>query len=1047
LVIYAGQSLEAWLEFGAATPQIILHFAPQAGEARASGGQRLSSQQVSELPLNKRDFSQLLLLAAGTKTDTNGAANFTEQFSVNGQRGSTAVFALDGVNSTDSALGGATFTNFNVDAIQEISASSGVMPAEIGDGAASFTNVITKSGSSQIHGSVFEFLRNAAFDARNFFDRRTLALPGRIPPFIRNEFGFTNGGPVVFPGLYNGRDRTFYFGEYQGFRQVLGTTQVFPVPTAEEREGIDQTAFPGDVLMVPVAASIAPILARYPLPNDPEGPYGARTDSTASKVSTVSDQFSIRLDHRISNVAQLYARFTLDNVTGPTTNPDQTAIDPSFAITFFDHQRNLGLHYSRTLSPNLTSDAAFGFQRSTPSFPTLNTTQPGMVFGDGSYEPFNSAAGRSSGAFGNVFQFQENLSYVHRTHTFKLGLEVRLIRDTTIFGSEPNGKYTFGRGPAYSPVDIPSISGLHNVQVGDPLPDALSGFLTATPFSYEITAAPLIFPQGDHQGESAIHHEAYSFYFQDSWKITPRFVVNYGLRYEVNTPFREAHHLSSSGVFVGPDGRAAPVWEPGVQEKWLVNLQPAYNMDWAGWEPRLSLEWRVREKTRLHAGAAVATLFPLSWQIDSTVDSTPFLCDFLNTAGPQSPVPFLDSVQTLSLPPVYTPEGQPIYPTGRSTDAPPNTEMDLLRFQQDLALLSPSHQIQPTAAFSMAKNFVNGYVPTYTAGLDHDIGDVQLSASYVATVGVKLANNALPNAYGGADPGFAPFTLFGPGGQILGGYGPELLLVSSSHSTYHALQANVAKTSPRAGLGVQASYTFSKSLDDTSSPLAGLSSPSYGTLLGSWAQDPRNPGAEKGPSTFDLRHAFTLTLIYELPLSHVPLFSRAGRRLTTGWQLLNITTLTSGPPFSVYSGIQQTGFGAGGGDRPDQVGVPVFSTGRKVRNDYFGLGANNGSFFSIPINVPGGTGPNHGRFGTLGRDTFYGPAYHNFDCALIKDTPLRHRGQSDAMSAQFRAEFFNVFNLVTFGLPANILEGSGFGQINNTTGTSRQIQFSLKLLF
>jgi hypothetical protein len=373
--------------------------------------------------------------------------------------------------------------------------------------------------------------------------------------------------------------------------------------------------------------------------------------------------------------------------------------------------------------------------------------------------------------------------------------------------------------------------------------------------------------------------------------------------------------------------------------------------------------------------------------------------------------------------------------------------MDVLRFQRDLALLTPSHQIQPIATIAMAKNFANGYVPTYTGGFDYDLRDIRLSASYVATVGVRLASNVFPNAYGGADPAYAPFTMFGPNGQIVGGYGPEYFLTSGSHSTYHALQANAAKTSSRAGLGVQASYTFSKSLDDTSSALAGFSPPSSGALLASWPQDPRNPGSDKGPSTFDHRHTFALTLIYELPLAHVGLLRRAGQGLTSGWQLLNITTLMSGPPFSVYSGIQQTGLGAGGADRPDQVGVPDFSTGRKVREDYFGLGANNGSFFSIPINVPGGTGPNQGKLGTLGRDTFQGPAYHDLDFALIKDTPLWHRGQSEPTSIQARAEFFNVFNLVNFGLPANILRGSGFGLISSTSGTSRQIQFSLKLLF
>src|SRR6266851_2922258 len=202
----------------------------QSTGTQASGGQTLSSAEVSSLPLNTRDFSKLLLLAAGTMTDTNGAANFTAQFAVNGQRGTATVFALDGFDTTDPEMGGATFSNFNVDAIQEVQASSGVMLAELGHGAASFTNVVTKSGTNQVHGSFFEFARNAAFDARNYFDHKSVADERRIPPFVRNEFGFTNGGPVVLPHLYNGRDRTFYFGQYQGFRQVLGTTQVFPVP-------------------------------------------------------------------------------------------------------------------------------------------------------------------------------------------------------------------------------------------------------------------------------------------------------------------------------------------------------------------------------------------------------------------------------------------------------------------------------------------------------------------------------------------------------------------------------------------------------------------------------------------------------------------------------------------------------------------------------------------------------------------------------------------------------------------------------------------------
>src|SRR6266478_7381461 len=310
-----GQELRVVVTQGAANPQ-------------ASGGEHLSTGEVSSLPLNERDFSKLLLLAAGTMTDTNGAANFTQQFAVNGQRGSAAVFAMDGADTTDPELGGATFSNFNVDAIQEVQSSSGVMPADTGHGAAGFTNVVTKSGSNQVHGSLFEFVRNAAFDARNFFDHKSDLDTRRLPPFARNEFGVTNGGPLFVPHIYDGRGKTFYFAEYQGFRQVLGTTQVFPVPTQAERQGIDTTTFPGDkltpgdTLTVPVSSSIADLLARYPLPNDPHGAYGARTYATSSKVDTNTDQASLRLDHRFSDKATLFLRFSRNQVTGPITNPD-----------------------------------------------------------------------------------------------------------------------------------------------------------------------------------------------------------------------------------------------------------------------------------------------------------------------------------------------------------------------------------------------------------------------------------------------------------------------------------------------------------------------------------------------------------------------------------------------------------------------------------------------------------------------------------------------------------------------------------------------------
>ncbi len=1013
---------------------------------QGSGGEHLSGGEVSTLPLNQRDFSKLLLLAAGTMTDTNGAANFTQQFAVNGQRGVTSVFAIDDADTSDPELGGATFANFNVDAIQEVQSSSGVMPAEIGHGAAGFNNVITKSGSNLVHGSAFEFLRNAAFDARNFFDHTNPLDPRRIPPFARNEFGVTNGGPVVLPGLYDGRGKTFYFGEYQGFRQVLGTTQVFAVPTAAERQGTDTTTFPGDTLTVPVSAAIAPLLARYPLPNEPQGPYGARTYAASSKVVTNTDQFSIRIDHRLSEKAQLLTRFSLNQVRGPTTNPDQTAIDPSFGVNFFDHQRSGVVKYTRTLSPRLSFSTAFGYIRSTPFFPAANHSDPGIAYGDGLFEGFNSADGSIFGSYGNVYQLKHDMMYTRGSHSFKWGVEIRANRDATIFGTNPSGLYSFGGGTAFSPVFIPSASGTHDIHPGDPLPDSLTGLLTATPYSYTVSAASSLTPVGDKFDEASVRREAYNFYFQDAWKVTPKLAINYGLRYDLNSRIKESKHRTSVAEPVDASGKLTSFSAPGATQVFLYNPQPIYPLDRNGWGPRLSVDYSATKHTTIHAGAAITTILPNLWQDNFVTGGLPLIFQPLITALPDVFVPFHNTPVAETLPPIFNTQGQPLFGSGDSSNVPANTPIDLQRFQNDLAAQTPGHEVQLFTVGIIDRHFHNGYIATWTAGIDQDLGSFKLTAAYVATAGIGLNSVFSPNAYGGADPAFARFTNFNAVGHATGGFGPELLMTNGSHSSYHSLQTGLSKNQSRIGLSFQASYTFSKSIDDTSAVLGGLPS-NAGVILQTLPQDPFNPAADKAASTFDVTHVFALSAIQLLPFDRIGFLSPLSRKLTAGWQVLNITTLTTGPPFTIYSGIQQTGVGAGGTDRPDLLSMPHLSTTRPVREDYFGLGANNSSFFFIPVGVPGGTGPNQGRFGTLGRGSFRGPGYHNLDFALIKDTSFGRRGSQELGILEFRAEFFNIFNIVNFGLPSNTVRGTGFGLISRTAGSSRQIQFSLKLVY
>ncbi|MBV9759923.1 MAG: hypothetical protein JO340_05120 [Acidobacteriaceae bacterium] len=1009
----------------------------QSNERAQTTGDSLPATAVTAIPLNKRDFSQLLLLAAGTMTDTNGATNFTQQFAINGQRGVEAVFAMDGALTSDPEMGGATMSNFNVDAVEEIQSQSGWMPADIGFGAAGFTNIVTRSGADSLHGSLFEFLRNSALDARNFFDRETPENPERIPPFRRNEFGGTLGG--MLPPFPRGSYPTAFFIEYQGFRQVLGTTQVLAVPTAAERAGIDTTAFPGDTLYVPVAPKMADLLQRYPLPNDPSGPFGARTFATSSKLATDADQFSARIDRDLTSHDRLFARFTWDDLNGPTTNPDQTAIDPTWGITYIDHQRNAAWKWSHTPSASFSSQSELSFTRTTPNFPTADHTDPSLILADGLYEPFDSAAGSVTAAFGNLFEARQDVTWIRGAHTLQAGGLFSVNRDTTYFGIATNGQYTFGGGPAYATAAIPSASGQHNIAVGEQLPDTLTALLLGSAFSYTLAVAPQEFPQSSQIGVAAISRYGMNLYWKDTWKITPNLALDYGLRYEIYSPLSERAHRTDGLRFLnGPDG---------PQEQYLINPEPRYRWRGNNWGPRARLSWQPAHDLWLHAGASLATIPPNIWQDNFLTGAAPYVDYPRLTSAPGSPVRVGTQITPAELPPVYNLSGVDVLASGSSLTVPANTIWNVNRFEQELASATGTSSITPLNANAISQDFRNAYLGNWTFSLERALHGVSASAAYIGTAGIDLPGIDFPNGYPGATPQFAPYTQFNSAGQITGGFGTDMLVTNRSHSTFHSLQTSLTGAIGSRGPQVQANFTWSKSLDDTSSVIGpGIGSTSGVTAL-AWPQNPFDTSADKGPSTFDVERVLTFTAVQDLQADGAPGLRALPRRLTRGWQLLNISTVSSGLPFTVYSGVQQTGVGSYGADRPDQIGSPHLSVDRTVREDYFGSGAQNASFFALPIEVPGGTGPNHGAFGTLGRDTFRGPALYNFDFAIIKDTPFEMGSAHKSVNLQFRGEFFNLFNVVNFGLPSNVLSGSGFGIISRTAGTSRQIQFSMKVMF
>src|SRR5581483_24992 len=251
----------------------------------------------------------------------------------------------------------------------------------------------------------------------------------------------------------------------------------------------------------------------------------------------------------------------------------------------------------------------------------------------------------------------------------------RLNRDTTYFGTSPNGEYDFGGGVAYSPVEITSASGQHNIHVGDPLPDTLSSLLTGSPFSYSVAVASPGFSSGAHIGPAAINRDAFAMYIQDAWKISDRVLLNYGLRYELYTPISERANRTSSLRTV--DGN----------QVYMINPQPGYEFKKNGFGPRVQLTTRITSNLELHAGGAITTIPPNIWQDNYLTGSTPFVVYPRLTAAPGSPIAFGTPITPEELPPVFTPSGQNIFASGDTKAVPANTVMDANRFERGIAAL------------------------------------------------------------------------------------------------------------------------------------------------------------------------------------------------------------------------------------------------------------------------------------------------------------------------------------------------------------------------
>ena len=981
---------------------LITAEAPLVEASRDVLGEVVDRELVVDLPLNGRDFGKLVALVPGATVEPSGVAAIQSgfgQFSINGNRDRSNNYTLDGTDNNDpffnnsalnqTGIGGAPASLLPIDAIQEFNLQS-QFPAEYGRNSGSVVNIITKSGTNQLHGSAFEFLRNDAMDARNYFNRD----PSLKSAFRNNQFGASLGGPVI-------RDKTFFFGAYEGQRERVGSDFTFLVPT--DTSTVGGQAVPNQVeLAQEIAAANPPngpgftpspavtnLLSLFPQPTGFNGEAGTVPGTVADKNNV--DSFIAKLDHQLRSndqitgryaFAQSYQVFPLGGLGGGAasrlaqfaqTSPTRVQVVSASLLSTLSASRinEVRFGYSRYRTSFSTQDAQFNPQTLGFNFGTGQLSLPEIDFG-GVYDNLG-ATGYSipRGRTSQSFQILDNFTWVRGRHTVKFGGEYRRIivdsfnnylsRGQLEFGSSVFGSQGSGNCPLTGSEAIycsdEAVTTVANLYLGDPY-SALANYGNTQRTTY---------------------NNGLSFFAQDDFRLAPTFTLNLGLRWEYFGPISEAHNLLSN---LGTDGNLAMEGTDGVNG--------AYARDLNNFGPRIGFAWNPRPNTVFRGGYGIYYDY---------VPQDLLIANFTTSAGlTQNPIGPL-----------------PIYPYQFNSNAFNGSTPG------PVFTLSNPPCAYPCDIFVTPRNFGTPYAQNWNFNVEQQLSKAfALQVGYVGSKGTELVRLLDLNQANSL------------GNRPNPNYGAMDSLSTVSASTYHALQTTLRSRSWH-GLTGFAGYTFSKSLDDASDGI------DFNFSTVAFPQNSFDLHAEHGPSNFDARHRFTAAFTYDVPKLAGPNW------IARGWQLNTIVTAQSGRPVPIVSANDTSGQNSSVyptpsnyHQRPDLVaGInPINSNWRSAPDT---IGYLNGAAFAQPAYAL----PDNlvGSFGNLGRNAIYGPDYWNVDFSLAKSTAVFEKA-----TLQFRAEFFNVFNLVNFGLPANVVRGTGFGVISKTAGTSRQLQFSLKLI-
>ena len=958
-------------------------------------GTVVDNKKVTELPLNGRNFLQLNLLVPGVNQGVKGSQNQTQggSISVNGAREQANNFLLDGMDNNDLAINQYAVA-ISTEAIQEFKVQASTYSAEFGRSPGAQVNIATKAGTNSIHGVLYEYLRNNDLDAKNFFDR-----PGPIPGYKRNQFGGSAGGPIK-------KNKTFFFGNYEGTRIRQGITKVATEPTAAIKSGnfsalstviydpatlhsvngvLVRDPFPGNIIPANRISAVGQAVAGlYPDPNTP-GTSAANGLYTSSPTKVDDfNQFTGRIDHRFNDNHSLFGRYsfskenrfdTFDSFCAGANNVS------GFGCNTLNGGQQAILDYIWLLSPTTVNEARMSFTRVRGGIFQQNlgndiatklgiagTSRNSLDFGVPiinitGYDRIGEATNLPQDRHDNTFEWSDSISRTAGRHTLKAGTEIRRFGENFLFDSSARGTLNFT--PFYTAQAATSAAGVVNAVAGtgSAFADLLLGDVNTASVSRSFAGLNASTVAGLRQTST-------NLFAQDDFRIRPNLTLNVGLRWEYNAPTIDKYNHLATFDPTFPNSTPLPFIRTSTSAK-----QNIYDSSKKEFSPRFGFAYTpFGPKTVFRAG------YGLFWDVK-------LLNVILNSA---LTAPFLTG-----------------YTFGQSTNGQPN-----INLANPYGGSTGGPAIPST---SWVENpFRDGYVQQYNFNIQHQFtGSIAATIAYVGSKGTHL-----DMAYDANEP--APTASFTQSLRKYPTFAAINVRSAGASSNYNSLQTSLDKRFSK-GLSFLVGYTRSKSIDNSS-------------LWNSTAVAVTNFHLERGLSTFDARNRFVASYTYDLPYGSGQMFgaSRGGvlNALLGGWQTNGIVSIQSGNPLDVSTGLQLSGTQTG--TRPDVTCNPNDFPHDPAR--WFNTSCFNNNFI--------------GRYGTAGRNIIIGAPTHAFDMALLKRFPL---GREERY-LQFRSEIFNVFNHPNFDNPNVVDTSSTFGKITSagvqdTRASSRQIQFALRLVF